>query len=237
VSLAASARAEPRTRTLADRLLAAIPLLSVFFWICVLYMWEAWRHGSPWLFGDELQMTQLSRAIADTGHAARRGQPYSPDTLYPYFTAPAWLIHNVRHGYSTAKYIDVITMTSTMFWTYGLARFVVGRRAALFAGAGSVLIPSLTFSSMLVPENVAYPYAALCFFLVVWNAGFIFQWGAHLIPARGPVSFSEVARNQFFVVPRQLSAQLRAYLFRRKALMQQIEDRDIQQLKKNPPTP
>jgi len=166
VSLAASARAEPRTRTLADRLLAAIPLLSVFFWICVLYMWEAWRHGSPWLFGDELQMTQLSRAIADTGHAARRGQSYSPDTLYPYFTAPAWLIHNVRHGYSTAKYIDVITMTSTMFWTYGLARFVVGRRAALFAGAGSVLIPSLTFSSMLVPENVAYPYAALCFFLI-----------------------------------------------------------------------
>src|SRR5438477_478734 len=73
--------------------------------------------------------------------------------------------------------------------------------------------------------------------LVAWNAGFIFQWGAHLIPARGPVSFSEVARNQFFVVPRQLSAQLRAYLFRRKALMQQIEDRDIQQLQKNPPAP
>ena len=166
MSLAAPARAEPRARTLTDRFLAAVPLLSVFFWICVLYMWEAWRHGSPWLFGDELQMTQLSRAIADTGHAARRGQSYSPDTLYPYFTAPAWLIHNVRHGYSTAKYIDVITMTSTMFWTYGLARFVVGRRAALFAGAGSVLIPSLTFSSMLVPENVAYPYAALCFFLM-----------------------------------------------------------------------
>jgi len=79
--------------------------------------------------------------------------------------------------------------------------------------------------------------AALIFVLVLWNAGFIFQWGAHLIPARGPVSFSEVARNQFFVVPRQISTELRAYLFRRKALMQQIEDRDIQQLKKNPPHP
>jgi len=72
---------------------------------------------------------------------------------------------------------------------------------------------------------------------VFWNAGFMFQWGSHLIPARGPISFSEMIHNQFFVVPRQLSTDIRAYLFRRKALMQQIEQRDIQQLKKNPPQP
>jgi hypothetical protein len=166
VSVVASARAQLRGRTVADRLLAAVPLLSVFFWVCVLYMWEAWRHGSPWLFGDELQMTQLSRAVADTGHTARRGQPYTPDTLYPFYTAPAWLIGNVRRAYSAAKYMDVVAMTSTTFWTYGLARFVVGRRAALFAAAAAVLVPTLAFSSMLVPETVAYPYAALCFFLI-----------------------------------------------------------------------
>jgi len=72
---------------------------------------------------------------------------------------------------------------------------------------------------------------------VLWNAGVMFQWGSHIIPARGPVSFSEIAHNQFFVVPRQLSAQLQAYFFRRKALMKQIEDRDLQQLEKNPPPP
>jgi hypothetical protein len=71
----------------------------------------------------------------------------------------------------------------------------------------------------------------------LWNVGLMFQWGAHLIPARGPVSFSEVAHNQFFAVPRQLSADLLRYLFKRKALMQQIEDRDLQQLEKNPPPP
>src|SRR4029077_2378387 len=75
---------------------------------------------------------------------------------------------------------------------------------------------------------------ALIFLLVVWNAGFIFQWGSHLIPARGPISFSEMIHNQFFVVPRLLSADLQRYLFKRKALMRQIEDRDIQQLEKNP---
>jgi hypothetical protein len=43
--------------------------------------------------------------------------------------------------------------------------------------------------------------------------------------------------NQFFVVPRQLTSRLEAYLFQRKALMQQIEDRDIQQQRENNPPP
>ena len=72
--------------------------------------------------------------------------------------------------------------------------------------------------------------------LVLWNVGLMFQWGSHLIPARGPVSFSEVAHNQFFVVPRQLSANLQHYFFDRKALMQQIEQRDLQQLQKDSPS-
>ncbi len=71
--------------------------------------------------------------------------------------------------------------------------------------------------------------------LMLWNAGLIIQWGSHLIPARGPVSFSEVIHNQFIAVPRQLSADLHRYLFKRKALMEQIEQRDVQQLEKNPP--
>ena len=74
--------------------------------------------------------------------------------------------------------------------------------------------------------------AALAVF-VLWNAGLMFQWGMHLIPARGPVSFSEMIHNQFFVVPRQLTTELHAYLFRRKALMNQIEKRDLQQLEDN----
>jgi hypothetical protein len=43
--------------------------------------------------------------------------------------------------------------------------------------------------------------------------------------------------NQFFVVPRQIAADLGTYLFKRKALMQQIEDRDLRQLEQNPPPP
>ena len=67
---------------------------------------------------------------------------------------------------------------------------------------------------------------------ILWNVGFFFQWGSHLVPARGPISWSEMIHNQFFVVPRRISADLEVYLFRRRDLMQQIEQRDIEQEKK-----
>ena len=76
--------------------------------------------------------------------------------------------------------------------------------------------------------------AALSVF-IVWNLGLIFQWGAHLIPARGPVSWSVVAQNQFHQVPRQIVTQLRSYLFRRKEALHQIEQRDIEQLRHSMP--
>ena len=65
----------------------------------------------------------------------------------------------------------------------------------------------------------------------------MFQWGTHLVPARGPISFSEMIYNQFFVVPRQFTTELQKFLFKRKALMKQIEDRDLQQLQNKPPPP
>ena len=80
--------------------------------------------------------------------------------------------------------------------------------------------------------------AAACIVLacfVFWNAGLMFQWGVHLVPARGSISFPQMARNQFLVVPRQITMQLEKYLFRRKAMMQQIEQRDLEQLNQNPP--
>ena len=37
--------------------------------------------------------------------------------------------------------------------------------------------------------------------LIVWNLGLVFQWGTHLIPARGPISWRDAAYNQVAVVP------------------------------------
>ena len=67
--------------------------------------------------------------------------------------------------------------------------------------------------------------------LVVWNVAFIFQWGTHLVPARGPIAWSEMVHNQFEVVPREIVTKAQGYLFHRSNLMQQIEQRDIEQMR------
>ena len=83
----------------------------------------------------------------------------------------------------------------------------------------------------------AFSLAATVLLLVIlWNAGFMFQWGAHLIPVRGPISLADVAHNQFFVVPRELATDLRQYFFKRRTLMEQIEERDLKQSEKSSPS-
>ena len=129
--------------TIADRLLAAVPLASIYLWLCIVYVFEAWRRVTPWLFTDELETTQISRSIAATGHAARRGEPYHLHSLYPVLLAPIWLIQDVATAYSGVKYLDVFVMTSVIFPTYFLARLVVRRGWALFAATGAAAIPRL----------------------------------------------------------------------------------------------
>jgi hypothetical protein len=183
-------------RTWLDRLTAALPLATVFFWLCMIYGVEAWLHGTPWLFTDELELTQLSRSIAATGHAARRGDPHSFGTLYTYLLAPAWWISSAEGAYSTAKYVGVVIMTATLFPAYALARMIVGPRAALFAGAASAAIPAFLYASMFVPEPLAYPYSTLGLFLIVKAlATRSTRWivGAGLACAVAPLVRSELA--------------------------------------------
>lgn len=73
--------------------------------------------------------------------------------------------------------------------------------------------------------------AGLTCVLVVWNLGLIYQWGTHLIPARGPISWRAAAYNQVAVVPREAARTLKSYLTHRGKLMQNIEDEDVKQLK------
>jgi len=67
--------------------------------------------------------------------------------------------------------------------------------------------------------------------LILWNLAFIFQWGMHMVPARGPISWKQMAHNQFVAVPQRAAAEFGAYFENRKDLMRQIERDDIRQLK------
>ena len=195
----ASARAAAVPRPWVNRLLAAVPILSIYLWLCVLYGWEASGHVTIWLNSDELEMAQLSRAVAETGETARRGVPFPSHALYPYVLAPVWWIQDVGQAYGVAKLLNVLLMTSVVFPTYGLARMVVSKPWALFAAAGAGVIPALYYSSMLVEEPVAYPWATLCAYLIAKAFARRTRWwigGAVLASLLAPL-----VREQLAVVP------------------------------------
>ena len=71
--------------------------------------------------------------------------------------------------------------------------------------------------------------------LILWNLGLIFQWGTHLIPARGPISWREAAYNQVAVVPEQASLTVYRYMTQRKNMMNRIEQEDVGHIKSTQP--
>jgi Dolichyl-phosphate-mannose-protein mannosyltransferase len=111
-------------------------------------------------------------------------------------------------------------------------RFFISLTAIFVLGL-SVLLDRVArlFRSPRVALGVASAFLGC---LILWNAAFMFQWGTHLVPVRGRISWSEMIQNQFFVVPREISAKLQSYFFHRSNLMRQIERRDIEQIQKGP---
>jgi hypothetical protein len=120
---------------------------------------------------------------------------------------------------SSYPYWDGISSFGNRFFISLTPIFIFGLALLLSAVAGFFASPRRSFALL----------SAVLACFIVWNVGFIFQWGAHLIPVRGPISWSEMVHNQFTVVPREISEQLRAYIFRRRTLMHRIEQRDIEQ--------
>jgi hypothetical protein len=157
----------------------------------------------------------LALAIAGLFFAPR---PARSITLYLAVPTVAfyYVISSYPYWHGMASFGNRFFISLTPIFIFGLA-LLLQRFGTLFNS------PRRALAAAAVPLAL----------VILWNLGFIFQWGAHLIPPRGPVSFSEVVHNQFFVVPRQLVADLQGYLFRRKTLMRQIEEKDIEQLKKD----
>lgn len=145
-----------------------LPLLAAYLMLFALYAWQAAQRQTVTLFSDEIEFAQISRAIADTGHATLGafGRPASSFSLFTYLAAPAWWIDDVGTAYMLVKLLGVALMTATIFPAYGLARLVVSRRYALFAAIGATVAPALSYSPFLVDEPIAYPAATLSFFLI-----------------------------------------------------------------------
>ena len=161
-----------------DRFYQALPLAIAYLLLVMLYGWQTRGHVTPWLFTDELKLAQISRSISETGHGELRGHPSGFQTLYAYLLAPFWKIGDVATAYATIKYVGVFLMTATLFPTYFLARTILSKGWSLFAAIGAVATPALAYAPFLVEEPAAYPWAALCLFLVAKALAVRTRWWA-----------------------------------------------------------
>jgi hypothetical protein len=115
---------------------------------------------------------------------------------------------------------DGISSFGNRFFVSLTSLFVVGL-AAFFDWLGRVW----------QVRRVAVVASATTALLVVWNLGLVFQWGTHLIPARGRISWRDAAYNEVVVVPVIATHTLKNYLTGRSQLMHHIEQEDLKKLK------
>lgn len=134
------------------------------------------------------------------------------------FWLTAYVVGSYENWHGIASFGNRFFVSLTPLFVFGLAALLdrlrtAARRAVLWP-LGGTLVGAL----------------------VVWNLAFVFQWGVHLIPARGPISWQQMIRNQWTAVPQLAGQFLEAYALHRQQLMQRIEDEDLQQLLQPSPT-
>lgn len=159
--------AAPQRPSFLDRYLTVLPVAVAALIILSILFWEAGAQKTPTVFTDELEWTQISRAIASTGHAARRGVPISFKSLYAFLIAPFWWIHSTSTAYTAIKYLNVVVMSSVAVPVYLLGRLLVSRRAATVAALGTLCTSAFFYAPMLLPEVAAYPTFGLAAYLSV----------------------------------------------------------------------
>ncbi len=163
-----------------------------------MYAWQASRRPVPTIFTDELELTQLARAIAEGGEPARRGEPYGLATLVAYALAPVWWLGSSTASWAAAKLVLVLAMTATVFPAYGLARMVAPKWYALGAAGAAVAVPALAYSPILVEEPLAYPLSTLAIWLIA-RALERTTWG-RVVAAVGGCLVAALTRTQLAIL-------------------------------------
>ena len=114
---------------------------------------------SPWILPDEILYAELAKAIAAGGEPAVRGVPtLTWGVVYPLVIAPAWAVFtDPMTAYHAALAINALVMSSAAIPAYLLARMFVGSRPAVVVASMTVLVPSLSYTGVVMTENAFYP--------------------------------------------------------------------------------
>lgn len=106
-------------------------------------------------------------------------------------------------------------------------RFFVSLTPIFILGLAALIS---SFASWFGKTTRAFAFTAPVLALfILWNLGFIFQWGTHMVPARGEISWSAMIHNQFEAVPQRLTQDLKNYFVNRGEMMKHIEQEDLEQ--------
>jgi hypothetical protein len=114
------------------------------------------------VFGDELEWSMISRAIAHTGHGARLGEPTGFRSFFAYLIAPFWRLSTTHAAYTAIKYLQTIVMALAAVPVYLLARTLVSTRWAAAVALGTLCTSAYVYGPLILPEALAYPTFALC---------------------------------------------------------------------------
>ena len=122
------------------------------------------RSPAPWIFDDELIYARLAESFANTGSFMVRGVHgllgYGPG--YPLLISPAYFMFgDAAHAYAAAKALNSLLMSLAVIPAYFIARRLLGQWLALVAAALAVVIPSLSYTSVIMTENAFYPATLL----------------------------------------------------------------------------
>jgi hypothetical protein len=191
-------------RSALDRFLSAVPYAVAALALLALLVWQASIRRTPTIFGDELEWSQISRAIAATGHGARRGVPIGFKSFYPYVIAPFWWIHSTASAYAAIRYANTVLMALAAVPTYLLARLLVPRRVAVLAALAALCTTGIYYAPFILPEVVAYPTFALC----AWVSVRALAGGGRRLVAAAVVLdlVAPLVRSELVIVPAAFAA-------------------------------
>ena len=140
--------------------LGAVVLLAL-----VVRLVLARRIVTPWIMVDELIYSELAKAFADRGDFLLRDSPSPFNSIaYPALLSPAWLAESVQTAYGFAKAINVALMVLAALPVYFWGKRLMAPAYALLAAVLVLVMPSLTYTGMLMTENAYFlGFVSACF--------------------------------------------------------------------------
>ena len=154
---ATAARTRPAARVF--ELHAALWLAGLVAFSAVARFLVALWMPAPWIFADELRYSEFAKSFAANGHFSMRGVGgLDVGPLYPVLVSPAYAVFSsVPDAYVAIKAINAVAMSLAAVPAYLLARRLLTKPWSLAAAALTLAVPSMTYTGMVMTENLFYP--------------------------------------------------------------------------------